>query len=342
MAERAAGRQEGDGVARGEDGRGGVPSRPAPPLPDGRRRTWPPECPVCVLVNPAAGDGSAVPRLLRAVRSVPDAALRLSRNAADTADLARAAEATGCRRLVVAGGDGTVHRVVAALREPATAPCLAPIPIGTGNDFARALGLPRDETEALSAAVEGPVRRVDLVTTRVAGEASRAVNCVVGGVGGDVARHVTGERKRRWRRLVYLRALLEELRGLRPHELVVEADGARVSGGSHLAVLVANGPRLGGGIRAAPGAELDDGLLDVVAVRGSSPRTAALLAVRLAAGRHLGSARVTRRRARVVEIRGGEGMRFNADGEALGAGSGVAQFRVSPGVLRVVATPSTV
>lgn len=301
----------------------------------GRRDPWPAGCPLCVLLNPAAGTRPASRRLRRALAAPPGAAVRATRGPGDTVRLARAAEASGCRRLVVAGGDGTVHRVVSAFRDPATGPCVAPVPVGTGNDFARALGLPRDAREALEIAVRGPVRRVDLVAARVGGRDARAVNFVLGGVGGDVARHVTGKRKRRWRRLVYARAIVEELRDVRPRDVAVEADGATVSSGRHLAVLVANGPTLGGGIRAVPGAEVDDGRLDLVAIRGGSTAAAVAILARLATGRLLQSHRVTRRRAARVEVRGEGAMRFNADGEPLGAGE--ATLRVLPGALRVAA-----
>lgn len=301
-------------------------------------RGWPAGCAVCVLINPAAGTAPVPRRLRRALGAPAGVAVRVSRGAGETARLARAAEASGCPRLVVAGGDGTLHRVVSALRDPATGPCVAPVPVGTGNDFARALGLPRDAEEAVEIALRGPTRRVDLAAVRVGDAGGRAVNFVLGGVGGDVARHVTGARKRRWRRLVYARALVEELRALRPRDVVVEADGARVSAGRHLAVLVANGPTLGGGIRAAPGASVDDGRLDVVAVRGGSTGQAAATLALLAVGRHLRSRRVTRVRAERVSIRGDPAMRLNADGEALGAGE--AELRVLPGALRVAAPPA--
>lgn len=332
-----------DGASAGRGGDGGAGAGPgagrhaegAGSAADGRGRGWPDGCPLCVLVNPAAGTGALPGRVLRTLGATPGAAVRVSEGAEDTARLARAAEASGCPRLVVAGGDGTVHQVVSALRDPSAGPCVAPVPVGTGNDFARALGLPRDPGEALRVALRGPARRVDLVDVRVGGARTRAVNFVLGGIGGDVARHVTGERKRRWRRLVYARALVAELRDVRPRDVVVEADGAPVSSGRHLAVLVANGPTLGGGIPAAPGAAVDDGRLDVVAVRGRSTAAAVATLGRLAAGRHLESARVTRVRAERVDVRGDPAMRLNADGEPLGAGE--AELRVLPGALRVAA-----
>lgn len=328
------GRPGGGDGATGE----GPPGESAGGGAGGPERGWPEGCTLCVLVNPSAGAGPVPGRLRRALGAPPGAAVRVSGGPRDTARLTRAAEASGCPRLVVAGGDGTLHQVVSALDEPATGPCVAPVPVGTGNDFARALGLPRDPGEAVEIAVRGPTRRVDLASVRVGDAGARAVNFVLGGVGGDVARHVTAERKRRWRRLVYARALVEELRAVRPRDVVVEADGTRVSAGRHLAVLVANGPTLGGGIRVAPGASVDDGRLDVVAVRGGSAGQAVATLALLAAGRHLESSRVTRVLAERVTIRGDPAMRLNADGEALGAGE--AEVRVLPGALRVAAPPA--
>lgn len=308
------------------------------PAAGGDGAPWPSACPVCVVVNPEAGAGHDRPRLERILTGLPDAVVRTARGGDDTARLARAAEASGCRRLVAVGGDGTLHRIVSALRDPAAGPCLGLVPTGTGNDFARALALPRDPGEAARVAARGEARPVDLMSVRVGGRDGRAVNFVVGGAGGDVARHVTAGRKRRWRRLVYLRAAVAEVRGLRPRDLVVEADGTTVSSGAHLAVLVANGPTLGAGLPAAPRAEVDDGLLDVVAVRGSSAvQLAGVLARLLAGGRHLRSPRVTWRRAEQVSIRGDRRLPFNADGEAAGAGE--AAVRVVPEGLRVSVPP---
>lgn len=310
----------------------------APRPPDGAWGPWPRGCPLCVLLNPDAGRSSPSARLRRALAALPDAALRSTRSAEDAARRARAAEEAGCRRLVVVGGDGTLHHVAAALRDPRTGPALGVVPVGTGNDFARALGLPRDPAAAVGIAAEGPVRRVDLIGLRLAGRRGRAVNFVLGGVGGNAARRVTAERKRRWGRLVYLRALAGELGDVRARDLVVEADGAAISSGPHLAVLVANGPTLGNGIPAVPPAELDDGLLDVVAVRGTSAAQVLATLARLAAGRHLGAAGVTWRRAERVTVAGDASTPFNADGEPLGAGTGT--FEVLPGSLPVVSPPA--
>lgn len=292
--------------------------------------------PVRVVVNPAAGTGRPRPELDRALDRLPEAVeVRVARDRGDTGRLARRAEADGCRRLVVVGGDGTVHEAVAALREPSGGMCLGVVPAGTGNDFARALGLPREPVRALEVALRGPARRVDLLEASVGGRTTRAVNFVLGGTGGEVARSVTASRKRRWRRLVYLRALVDELLSVRSRELAVTADGEVVSSGPHLLVLVANGPSLGNGIPAVPPAQVDDGRLDLLTVRGGSAAALAGVLARLAAARHLESPRVAWRRARRVRVRGDADLPFNGDGESLGRGEGA--FRVLPGALPVAA-----
>lgn len=298
---------------------------------------WPEGCPLCVLLNPAAGREPPSSSLRRALKGLSGAEVRVPADAAGTARLARAAESAGCRRLVVAGGDGTVHRVVTALRDPAEGPALGLVPTGTGNDFARALGVPPDPEAAVRVAARGPVRSVDGIAFRVGDRRGRAVNFVLGGVGGDIAGRVTAERKRRWRRLVYLRAAADELGALESRDLLVEADGDPVSSGPHLAVLVANGPTLGSGIPAAPGAEVDDGRLELVAVRGDSAAHLVGTLARVVVGRHLASRRVSWRSARRVSVRGAPRMPFNADGEDLGVGT--ADVRVLPGALSVAAPP---
>lgn len=308
----------------------GPGARPADPA-----GAWPSGCATCVLLNPAAGRAGPDASLRRALDGLPDAAVRAPADAAGTERLVRAAQEAGCRRLVVAGGDGTLHRVVSALRRPADGPVVGIVPAGTGNDFARALDLPADPAAAAELAARAPPRPVDLMAFRVGGREGTAVNFLLGGAGGDVARHVTPRRKRRWRRLVYLRAAAEELRSVRPRELEVRADGATVSSGAHLAVLVANGPTLGRGLPAAPRAAVDDGRLDLVAVRGASAADLAGTLARMLAGRHLQSRRVTWRRAGRISVRGAEQTPFNADGEAVGGGD--ATVRVLPSALLVAA-----
>lgn len=298
---------------------------------------WPAGCATCVVLNPTAGRARARPGLERRLLELPGAVLRRTRGPGDGARLAREAAEIGCELLVAVGGDGTVHEVVNGMHAGRPGPRLGVVPTGTGNDFSRALGIPPEPEAALGLLLEGEVRRVDLVRARIAGRESRVVNAAIGGFGGEIARHVTRARKRRWRGLVYLRAVLEELRSVTEYSVALQLDGEELAAAPGLAVIVANGPWLGGGIPAAPDATVDDGLLDVLAVRGASRAALPGLVARALAGRHLRSPKVTWRRVRRAGVRAVPSMPFNADGQPLGRGD--AEFEALPGALRVVAPP---
>lgn len=294
---------------------------------------WPRGCRRCVIFNPTAGRVARFPDLPERLEGLPESTVRTTAGPADATRLARAALEAGAESIVVVGGDGTLHEAVNGLAGSEGDIRVGVVPAGTGNDFSAALGIPRDPRAALDLVRRGPVRRVDLVRVRVGGTESRAVNFALGGFGGDIARHVTPIRKRRWRRLVYLRGALASMRGLRPHVTALTVDGEDLPRSPHLAVLVANGPRLGAGVTVAPGASPVDGRMDVIAVRGRSVPAVAGVLARALVGRHLRSPRVSRRRARRLRIRARPSMPFNADGQALGTGD--AELELLAGVLRV-------
>lgn len=299
---------------------------------------WPSGCATCVILNPTAGRIRRRPGLEGRLLELPDAALRRTRGPGDAVRLAREAAAAGCELLVVVGGDGTVHEAVNGLPEATPAPRLGLVPVGTGNDFARALGVPLEPGAALEVLRGDGVRRVDLVRARAGDGERRVVNFAIGGFGGRIARHVTRARRRRWRGMVYLRAALAELRTAAPYDVALTLDGEELPASPHLAVVVANGPRLGGGIPAAPDATVDDGLLDVLALRGDSRAVLPGLLVRALAGRHTRSPNVVCRRVRRAAVRARPAMPFNADGQPLGRGD--AAFEVLPRALAVVAPPA--
>jgi diacylglycerol kinase (ATP) len=238
---------------------------------------------------------------------------------------------------VVAGGDGTVQEAVDGLMPADGAvaeAAVAVVPLGTGNDLARTLGVPLDPHDALRVLARGRIRTVDLVRARCGDRERHLVNFAIGGFAGDVADRVTPDLRRRWGGLVYLRAALAGLPSLRRHRARLIVDGEASAPADVLAVVVANGRLLGGGIPVAPRAEVDDGRLDLVALRGDVPARVPLTVARLLVGRHLDAAGVIWRRGRSIEIRSADSMPFNGDGQPLGRGD--AFFRVLPGALRVV------
>lgn len=284
------------------------------------------------LVNPAAGRGSARPRFeeLRILASRAGAGFVVSRKPDDLEVQARRAVEDGVERLVVVGGDGTVH--LAAQGLAGTACAMGLVPLGTGNDLAATLGVPRDLEAAVQHALSGPVRRIDLIRV------GETVCVGYAGVGFDSeASRFAQQVKRLPKQLVYPWAVVHTLAGFRPFLMKVVHDGGTFEGRAMFAN-ACNLPRFGGGMRIAPEAQVDDGMLDLVIVRELS--RAGFLAVfpKVYAGRHIGHPAVTLVRTRRVEFTvdretvmygGGEPVRPVAAGEAVAA-------EVMPGGLAVV------
>jgi diacylglycerol kinase (ATP) len=263
------------------------------------------------LVNPAAGRGAGKARLdrLRVLASSTGAGLVVSKSAADLAEQARRAAADGVERLVVAGGDGTLHYAAQGLA--GTGCALAIVPLGTGNDLAATLGVPHDVDAAVARALSGPVRRIDMV------RAGGVLSAAYAGVGFDG--EVTGlaNRVRRLRGpLVYPYAVLRTLATFVPPTLRVEHDEGVFEGRAMFAV-AANLPRFGGGMRIAPDAEIEDGRLDLVVVRAVPRRTLLAVFPKVYSGRHLGHPAVTVVRTVRVEIAVDREMTMYGGGEPL-------------------------
>lgn len=197
--------------------------------------------------------------------------------------------------LVVVGGDGMAHlglNLVAG-----TDVVLGLVPAGTGNDFARHLGLPRDSVRrAVDTVLFGTTRTVDL--GRVG---DRRFGCVLS-TGLDAAVNARANRLRRpTGRSRYHVALLAELGAFDPISVVVEVDGV---GYEHRAMLVAvgNGSSYGGGMRICPAADTTDGLLDITIVDELSVASLLRLFPQVYSGRHVEHPKAHVYRGRTVSI----------------------------------------
>lgn len=284
------------------------------------------------LVNPKAGRGvgSASFGRLRTLASRAGAGFVVSRGAADLTEQARRAAADGVERLLVAGGDGTIHHTLQGL--VGTSCALGVIPVGTGNDFAGTLQVPPDLDAAVRRGLEGEIRRMDVIRV---GEVYSASYVGVG-FDSEVAEHANGLKTLRGP-LVYPYSVIHTLATFQPPSMRIVHDEG-VFEGRVMFTNLANLPRFGGGMRIAPQASIDDGVLDLVIVKEIPRRVLLSVFPKVYAGRHVGHPAVLFFRTRRVEITIDRTMTLYAGGEPvrpMAAGEGVAA-EVVPAALRVV------
>lgn len=293
-----------------------------------------------VILNPDAGSVKKVADVVRRIRHLPNVEVRRTARKGDAVRFARTALRKGCEMIVAAGGDGTLNEVVNGIGATNSKVRLGLIPLGTGNDFARTLGLPTDLDEAIAVLAAGHTRAIDLV--RVTSDKVRYfVNVSAGGFSGLVNEKLTPAMKKTWGPLAYLRSAVAALPQLRAYRTKVSFTKGKRSAQSTLSlynVVIANGRYVGGGTLIAPKASIDDGLLDVILIKERSAAKLALLAAQGALGNHLSSDAIVFRRAARVTVNSRPGMWFNVDGELVG--NDPATFEVLPRALQfVVAAP---
>jgi diacylglycerol kinase (ATP) len=296
--------------------------------------------PATVFVNPAAGRGSAG----RKVAEVREAFARRkhavkiveSASAEQFRSEVRLALHDGCATMIAMGGDGTVQLLVNEVLGRGVQ--VGVIPAGGGNDFAAALGIAKNVERAVEVIVCGKTRLVDVVRVQNASGTS-AVYLGGGGIGIDAEalRYANGRFVKWPGRLRYLASAIAALRGFRGVLMEAEFpdDGSPKIAKLLLLAAVLNTPTLGGGVRLAPGAELDDGLLEVVTIEMSRTREALALIPRLLISGELKSKRVVRMRAAKIRLTAEKETSFEGDGELLGKTP--LEIGIMPKVLQVLA-----
>lgn len=266
-----------------------------------------------VVVNARAGtaEQQAVDRAVATLATHGPTRLLLSE---DPRHLGRVLADVGGDRLVVAGGDGSIHAVVAQLHaeDRLSRTPVAVVPLGTGNDLARGAALPLDPTKAAERAATGSARPWDLLVDDAGGV---VVNAVHAGIGADAA--ARSERlKDRLGPLAYPVGALAEGVRVDGWALTVEVDGRALDlpGDEVLLVGVANGPCIGGGTELFPGARGDDGALDVVVSCATGPAARTAFALALRKGEHLERDDVVAARGTTVHV-SGDAVGLDSDGE---------------------------
>lgn len=242
------------------------------------------------------------------------------------------AEAKDVDMVILGGGDGTLNGAAAALQE--TQLPFGVLPLGTANDFARTIGVPRDLARAAQIIIDGHRRPVDL------GEVNGHFFFNVASIGfsAALARQLTAEAKRRWGTLGYALAAFNLLRQSRPFTVEIDHDGTleRVK---TVQISVGNGRFYGGGMTVEKDAAPDDGRLDVYSLEIDHWWELLALAPSLRRGTHGNWRKVRAFSATDLVIRTKRPHDINADGEIVSETP--ATFLIRAKAVTVFAPPKT-
>jgi diacylglycerol kinase (ATP) len=296
-----------------------------------------------IIINPVASGGKVGTRWPELRQSLVKLGLQfdfeLTSHRGHAIDIARKAVGDGFRDIICYGGDGTVNEVVNGLVVDGQVPSevvLSIIPGGTGADFVRIMGISRDPTKALEAAIGQRIRAVDVGAISCIRDGSPIVRYFVNvaglGFDGESSVRVNRMSKRINGTLPYLASLVLTLASYTNKDVELTFDGQRKSGRFN-SVIICNGQYFGGGMWIGPQAAADDGIFDVV-ILGDVSRLEFLLNVpRVYRGTHLTHPKVESFQAREVRVEAAQRMFVQAEGELVGEAP--ATFGIMPGALRL-------
>lgn len=294
------------------------------------------------IVNPAAANGrikkewASILETARAEYS-PALGFALTGGPGDGAPLAKKALKEGYDVIVPVGGDGTLNEVVNGFfeddRPVNPSASLGVISLGTGSDFIRTLGIPKDLHAYLETLRRANTRTVDTVRSVVtAPDGSRKVRYFINvgdfGSGGAVVEKVNRTSKALGGRISFLWGILTTLPRYKNKEITYSVDGGEEKTEVLNNFVVANGRFYGGGLKPAPEASLDDGQLDIVTMGDFRFREVLLSLGKLREGTHLSNPKVGFVRGRKVVARSEKNVLIEEDGELVGCLP--AEFEVVP------------
>ncbi|WP_295010609.1 diacylglycerol kinase family protein [uncultured Microbacterium sp.] len=287
---------------------------------------------ISLIANPSAGKGRAAAATETAVAALraagADVQVLVGGSVAQTRASVDVALREPPRAIVVVGGDGTVSAILPRL-VGASVP-LVLVPAGTGNDLARALGLPlHDPAGSALLALHGVPRRIDVGEIVTEGRVVPFLTVAALGFDAKVSDRTNRLRWPRGAARYYL-AILVELARLRPTRFRIAIEGSPMRDAPGTLIAVGNTTSYGGGMRIAPSAALDDGLLDVVHVGPLRRGTLMRLFPELLRGRHLARPEVTHQRVSEIVVEAPDLVVY-ADGERIAEKQ--CAIRVRPGAL---------
>ena len=290
-----------------------------------------------IILNPAAGKGRArelAPQIRESLGAIGVTDLRRTSAPGDEERLAREAIADGTTTIVAVGGDGTCGRIAGAILESRSSCRLAVVPTGTGNDFAKTLGVAAFSAERIATLVAGnDSQRMDVGLA----DGHYFINSC--GFGFDASVLEATQRVRLLKgNAVYIYSALRQLFTYRG--LTVSTPGAR--GGRMLMVTVSNGRHLGGAFLIAPHASVLDGQLDVSLFADCNVVERARIFAGALRGKHLDHPAVRTSKVRSVELEFDSAPAMEIDGELRHATSRTVEIECVPRALSVIAAPGII
>ena len=254
-------------------------------------------------------------------------------------DLTERAVEAGTELVVAAGGDGTVSAVASTLaiarrKGIRQLPPFAVLPLGTANDFARTLGVYELE-DAIAAIDSNELRVMDAIHTHFEDGSERVfVNVANGGLAWDINDILDDKQKETWGALAYARGALDAIDNRTVYRAAIQVDGELAERVEALTIAVCSGRSCGGGLRVAPTADIEDGLMEALVLRPVSPGALTSLAARMRLGAVEVDDALVRFRGTKITVACDPPMPFVFDGEPVDHPP--VTFEIWPGVVRVL------
>lgn len=280
-----------------------------------------------LIVNPTAGANGTAKKWPQIQSLLKNIGLRFEYDITEASgharELAGTAARNGYEMVVSVGGDGTINEVVNGLHDAGSTfdVLLGIISTGTGSDYIRTLGLPATYREACQRLINPEKLKVDVGVIEYTSQGQTVKRVFVNFAGLGFAAEIVKATTLKFKTLsampAYLLGLLTTLISYHNKNISLLIDGELISQ-KVCTVLMNNGKYSGGGMFAAPEADLSDGLLDVLIIGNLSKLDLLWSLPRLYRGTHLTHPKVTLKKARVIEIQSSEALSLQADGELLG------------------------
>ncbi|MCJ8014098.1 diacylglycerol kinase [Paenibacillus sp. KQZ6P-2] len=268
-----------------------------------------------LIYNPTSGREEMRRRLPDILQRLDQGGIEASCHATtgegDGAAAAADAVERGYDMIIAAGGDGTLYEVVNGMAGKENVPPLGVFPLGTTNDFARGLGIPRNWEDYCDLVIRQQTRPIDV------GKANDRyfINIAGGGTLTELTYDVPSRLKTMIGQLAYYIKGIEKMVSLSPQELIINAEGLGTIHDEFMLFLITNTNSVGGFEKLAPGARIDDGMLDVIALKKCNLAEFVRIVTLALRGEHLNDKKVLYFRTPSMEVTSPGKVLINLDGE---------------------------